>query len=70
MLKAVDQASSLNSLIEMVLFEVCPILLDLVVAMYYITHLFDAYMAFIILFMGWLSQEDEVEHPEEFCVER
>ncbi|KAH7381205.1 hypothetical protein DE146DRAFT_279093 [Phaeosphaeria sp. MPI-PUGE-AT-0046c] len=51
-LKAVEQASSLNSLIEMVLFDVCPILLDLVVAMYYVTHLFDAYMAFIILFMG------------------
>ncbi|KAF2675836.1 ATP-binding cassette-type vacuolar membrane transporter-like protein Hmt1, partial [Lentithecium fluviatile CBS 122367] len=58
-LKAVEQASSLNSLIEMVLFEVFPILIDLVIAMYYVTHLFDAYMAFIILFMGmayvWLG---------------
>lgn len=51
-LKAVEQASSLNSLIEMVMFDICPILLDLFVAMYYVTHLFDAYMAFIILFMG------------------
>ncbi|UPX20386.1 uncharacterized protein EKO05_0010619 [Ascochyta rabiei] len=51
-LKAVEQASSLNSLVEMVLFDISPILLDLVVAMYYVTHLFDAYMAFIILFMG------------------
>lgn len=51
-LKAVEQASSLNTLIEMVLFDIAPILLDLVVAMYYVTHLFDAYMAFIILFMG------------------
>ncbi|KAF2825284.1 P-loop containing nucleoside triphosphate hydrolase protein [Ophiobolus disseminans] len=51
-LKAVEQASSLNTLIEMVLFEVCPIFLDLVIAMYYVTSLFDAYMAFIILFMG------------------
>jgi ABC-type transport system involved in Fe-S cluster assembly fused permease/ATPase subunit len=51
-LKAVEQASSLNSLIEMLLFDIAPILLDLVVAMYYVTHLFDAYMAFIILFMG------------------
>jgi ABC-type transport system involved in Fe-S cluster assembly fused permease/ATPase subunit len=51
-LKAVEQASSLNSLIEMVLFDICPILLDLVVATYYVTSLFDAYMAFIILFMG------------------
>ncbi|KAF1831639.1 hypothetical protein BDW02DRAFT_42073 [Decorospora gaudefroyi] len=51
-LKAVEQASSLNSLIEMVLFDISPILLDLFTAMYYVTHLFDAYMAFIILFMG------------------
>jgi hypothetical protein len=51
-LKAVEQSSSLNTLIMMVLFNIAPILLDLVVAMYYVTHLFDAYMAFIILFMG------------------
>lgn len=51
-LKAVEQASSLNTLIEMALFDVCPIMLDLFVAMYYVTSLFDAYMAFIILFMG------------------
>lgn len=51
-LKAVEQAHSLNSLIEMVLFDICPILLDVVIAMYYVTALFDAYMAFIILFMG------------------
>jgi ABC-type transport system involved in Fe-S cluster assembly fused permease/ATPase subunit len=51
-LKAVEQASSLNTLIEMVLFDIAPIFLDLFVAMYYVTHLFDAYMAFIVLFMG------------------
>lgn len=51
-LKAVEQASSLNTLIEMLLFNVAPILLDLFVAMYYVTHLFDVYMAFIVLFMG------------------
>ncbi|KAF2250456.1 P-loop containing nucleoside triphosphate hydrolase protein [Trematosphaeria pertusa] len=58
-LKAVEQASALNSLIELVLFELFPIIVDLVIAMYYVTHLFDAYMAFIILFMGvayvWLG---------------
>ncbi|ORY03739.1 hypothetical protein BCR34DRAFT_605114 [Clohesyomyces aquaticus] len=57
--KSVDQASSLNQLIELVLFDVCPVLIDLVVAMWYVTHLFDSYMAFIILFMGvvyiWLG---------------
>ena len=51
-LKAVEQASSLNTLIEMLLFNVAPILLDLFVAMYYVTHLFDVYMAFIVLYMG------------------
>jgi ABC-type multidrug transport system fused ATPase/permease subunit len=51
-LKAFEQASSLNTLIRMVLFEILPILLDLVVALYYVTQLFDAYMAFIVLFMG------------------
>ncbi|KAH3938455.1 hypothetical protein HBH98_251560 [Parastagonospora nodorum] len=50
-LKAIEQAS-LDSLIDMVFFTACPILLDLVVAMYYVTSLFNAYMAFIILFMG------------------
>ncbi|KAF2269730.1 hypothetical protein CC78DRAFT_528902 [Lojkania enalia] len=58
-IKAVEQASSLNNLIELVFFEICPILIDLVVAMWYVSHLFNAYMAFIILFMGatyvWLG---------------
>jgi ABC-type transport system involved in Fe-S cluster assembly fused permease/ATPase subunit len=75
-LKAVEQASSLHSLIEIVLFDVAPIFLDLVVAMYYVTHLFDAYMAFIILFMsaayitiGWyfttLSQPKRRDYVEK-----
>jgi ABC-type transport system involved in Fe-S cluster assembly fused permease/ATPase subunit len=58
-LKAIEQASSLNSVIQMVLFELFPVLIDVAIAMYYVTHLFDAYMAFIILFMGmayiWLG---------------
>ncbi|RYN15870.1 Heavy metal tolerance protein [Alternaria tenuissima] len=51
-LKAIEQAASLSRLIQMVLFDMAPILLDLVIAMHYVAHLFDAYMAFIILFMG------------------
>ncbi|CAI6331934.1 unnamed protein product [Periconia digitata] len=51
-LKAVEQASSLNSLVELVLFDILPIWIDLFVAMYYVTHLFDVYMAFMLLFMG------------------
>lgn len=58
-LKSVEQAQSLNTLIETVLFEICPVLLDLIVAMWYVTHLFDIYMSFIILAMGmtyvWLG---------------
>ena len=58
-LKAIEQASSLNSVIQMVLFELFPVLIDVAIAMYYVTHLFDAYMAFIILFIGmayiWLG---------------
>jgi ABC-type transport system involved in Fe-S cluster assembly fused permease/ATPase subunit len=75
-LKAVEQASSLHSLVETVLFDLCPIVLDLVVAMYFIASLFDAYMAFIVLFMaalytsiGWystsLSQPKRREYVEK-----
>ncbi|KAF2194175.1 hypothetical protein K469DRAFT_689218 [Zopfia rhizophila CBS 207.26] len=51
-IKSVDQAESLNGLIELVLFDVCPIIIDLFVAIWYVTHLFDAYMAFIVLTLG------------------
>jgi ABC-type transport system involved in Fe-S cluster assembly fused permease/ATPase subunit len=51
-LKAVEQASSLNTIIELVLFDMSPIIIDMFVAMWYVTHLFNSYMAFIILFMG------------------
>lgn len=47
-----EQASSLNSLVELVLFEIGPVIIDIFVAIWYVTHLFDGYMAFIILFMG------------------
>lgn len=51
-LKAVEQASSLNVIIETLLFQVMPIVLDLGIAIWYVTHLFDTYMAFIVLFMA------------------
>ncbi|KAF2713484.1 ATP-binding cassette-type vacuolar membrane transporter-like protein Hmt1 [Pleomassaria siparia CBS 279.74] len=53
-LKAVEQAAALNSLVELVLFEIGPIVIDIFVAMWYVTHLFNGYLAFIILFMGLL----------------
>jgi ABC-type transport system involved in Fe-S cluster assembly fused permease/ATPase subunit len=36
----------------LVLFEIGPVIVDVFIAMWYVTHLFDGYMAFIILFMG------------------
>jgi ABC-type transport system involved in Fe-S cluster assembly fused permease/ATPase subunit len=47
-LKSVEQANSLNSLLEMAL-DVAPILFDLVIALWYVTHLFDIYLAFIVI---------------------
>jgi ABC-type transport system involved in Fe-S cluster assembly fused permease/ATPase subunit len=47
-LKAVKQASALNTLMEEVL-NVSPVFIDLIVALFYVTHLFDIYVAFIIL---------------------
>jgi ABC-type transport system involved in Fe-S cluster assembly fused permease/ATPase subunit len=58
-LRAVEQAYALNELVEMVLFEIGPVLLDLCIAMFYVTHLFDIYLAFIVLSIGviyvWLG---------------
>lgn len=57
-LKSVSQANSLNSLLEEVL-DISPILIDLLVALWYITHLFDVYLAFIVVvlcvFYLWAS---------------
>jgi ABC-type transport system involved in Fe-S cluster assembly fused permease/ATPase subunit len=47
-LKSVEQANSLNSLLEMAL-DVAPILIDLIIALWYVTHLFDIYLAFIVV---------------------
>ncbi|KAF2397863.1 hypothetical protein EJ06DRAFT_532863 [Trichodelitschia bisporula] len=51
-LKSVEQAHALNELLEMVLFDICPILLDLLVALWYVTHLFNMYLAWVILTLG------------------
>ena len=47
-IQAVKQASALNTLMEEVL-ETAPVFIDLIVALFYVTHLFDIYLAFIIL---------------------
>lgn len=51
-LKSVEQAESLNDLLELVCFQVGPVFLDMFVALGYITHLFDAYIAFVVVVVG------------------
>ncbi|QDS75579.1 hypothetical protein FKW77_006058 [Venturia effusa] len=58
-LKSVEQAESLNDLLELGCFQVGPVFLDMFVALGYITHLFDAYIAFVVVVVGvvytWLG---------------
>lgn len=46
--KAIEQGKSVNELLETVLFEVFPMLIDLFVAVAYLSYLFGAYMALIV----------------------
>lgn len=46
--KAIEQGKSVNALLETLLFEVLPMLIDLFVAFAYLTYLFGAYMALIV----------------------
>ncbi|KAF2499986.1 hypothetical protein BU16DRAFT_522847 [Lophium mytilinum] len=52
LIKSVDQASCLNSLVELLLFQTGPVVIDLWVAMIYVTYLFDIYFAFILVAIG------------------
>ncbi|KAL3420894.1 ABC transporter [Phlyctema vagabunda] len=47
--KAVEQGGSLVELMRLLLFEVSPIILDLIIALFYVTYLFDYYFACIML---------------------
>jgi hypothetical protein len=51
-IKSVDQAQSLNDLLELLMFDVLPIFLDLTVAIWYVPYLFGPYMGFILLVLG------------------
>jgi ABC-type transport system involved in Fe-S cluster assembly fused permease/ATPase subunit len=51
-LKSVEQAESLNDLVELVCFQVGPVFIDMIVALGYITYLFDAYIAFVVVVVG------------------
>jgi ABC-type transport system involved in Fe-S cluster assembly fused permease/ATPase subunit len=51
-LKSVEQAESLNQLIELIFFQIGPVFIDMFVALGYITHLFDVYLAFVVIVVG------------------
>jgi ABC-type transport system involved in Fe-S cluster assembly fused permease/ATPase subunit len=59
LVKAGDQAQSLNNLVELVCFEVCPLLLDLVLVTSYMGYTLGMYIVFIVLALtlvyGWLG---------------
>ncbi|KAF1366167.1 ABC transporter [Lizonia empirigonia] len=59
LVKAGDQAQSLNGLIELICFEICPMIFDLVLATSYMGHAFGIYVVFIVLALalayGWLG---------------
>jgi ABC-type transport system involved in Fe-S cluster assembly fused permease/ATPase subunit len=59
LVKAGDQAQSLNSLIELICFEICPMIFDLVLATSYMGHAFGIHVVFIVLALalvyGWLG---------------
>ncbi|KAL1591529.1 hypothetical protein SLS60_011921 [Paraconiothyrium brasiliense] len=48
-LKAIDQAGSLNSLAELLIFQILPVVLDLIIAMIYVNHLIGMYLTLCIL---------------------
>jgi ABC-type transport system involved in Fe-S cluster assembly fused permease/ATPase subunit len=49
LVKAGEQAQSLNNLIKLICFQICPTLLDLVLATSYMGHEFGIYIVFIVL---------------------
>jgi ABC-type transport system involved in Fe-S cluster assembly fused permease/ATPase subunit len=51
-IRAVEQAGSLNSLLRTVVLDTSPVLLDLVIACWYLTFLLDAYAVVIVVFVG------------------
>ena len=58
-IRSMEQAQSLTDLLELVLIEISPVMIDLIVAMAFITHLFDAYVGFVVVVVGvaytWLG---------------
>ncbi|KAL5401468.1 hypothetical protein PMIN03_011484 [Paraphaeosphaeria minitans] len=48
-LKRVDQSGSLNSLVELVIFQILPVVLDFIVAVVYVTKLFGTYLTLPVI---------------------
>ncbi|RYP13607.1 hypothetical protein DL765_006808 [Monosporascus sp. GIB2] len=51
-IKAVEQAGALASILKTTLLETLPFVLDMVIACWYVTYLLDAYAAVIVIFVG------------------
>ncbi|KAF2260210.1 P-loop containing nucleoside triphosphate hydrolase protein [Lojkania enalia] len=51
-IKAVEQGNSINDLAELLLLKISPVVVDLVVAVCYVTSLFDKYVAFTTFIVG------------------
>ena len=51
-IKAVEQAGSLNSLLRTILLDTAPVLFDLAIAFWYITYLLDAYATIIVIYVA------------------
>lgn len=51
-IKAIEQADSLNSVLRIMILDTMPFALDIIIACWYVTHLLDAYAAVIVLFVA------------------
>lgn len=54
LIRAIDQGTNLQDLIDFFLFEIIPMFFDLILAFWYVTHLFDIYMGIILIAIGFL----------------
>ncbi|KIV99769.1 uncharacterized protein PV09_08575 [Verruconis gallopava] len=52
LIKSIGQADSLNDLLETLFFQIVPVLLDVLIAFVYISHLFSPAMAVVFLIVG------------------
>ncbi|KAK7913842.1 heavy metal tolerance protein precursor [Apiospora marii] len=52
LIRAIEQASELQEMLEFVCFTVAPVFVDLAVALVYVYFLFDVYMSLVVLCMG------------------